>query len=82
MHRWRRLPAEARPCWPTRPLAVRLAIVVALAASLLAVTTPATGQDDARVTPAEIVTITSAATAGVYTVGWQTLGGCDPKSRA
>ena len=51
---------------------------MALAASLLAVTTPATGQDDARVTPAEIVKITSAATAGVYTVGWQTLGGCDP----
>ncbi|MXV90880.1 MAG: hypothetical protein F4004_09410 [Acidimicrobiia bacterium] len=44
----------------------------------MAVTAPAAAQDEAQVAPPEIVRIASAPVAGVYTVGWQTLGGCDP----
>lgn len=76
MHRWRRSPTEARARRLTGPLWLPLGVIAALAAATLAATAPAAGQDEAR----EIVKITSAATAGVYTVGWQTLGGCDPGS--
>lgn len=80
MHRWRRLPTEARTRRLTGPLRLRLGVIAALVAATLGATAPAAGQDDSRVAPPEIVKITSADTAGVYTVGWQTLGGCDPGS--
>ena len=43
-------------------------------------TTPAVGQDGRDPVSPVIVKITSANTAGTYTVDWQTLGGCDPGS--
>ena len=48
------------------------------AAGLLLVSGPVGGQADERSVPVEIVQITSAAVAGTYVVGWETLGGCDP----
>lgn len=78
MHRWRRSPTEARARRLTGPVWLPLGVVAALAAGALGVTAPAAGQDEARVAPPKIVRITSAAVAGVYTVGWRTLGGCDP----
>ena len=55
-----------------------VAAVVLPAAGLLLVSDPVGGQADERSVPVEIVQITSAAVAGTYVVGWQTLGGCDP----
>ena len=52
--------------------------VALLAAGLLLVSGPVGGQADERSVPVEIVRITSAAVAGTYVVGWETLGGCDP----
>lgn len=51
-----------------------------LTAGALAVATPAAGQDGRDPVPPVIVRITTPATAGTYTVDWQTLGGCDPGS--
>ena len=76
MHRWRRSPTEARVRRLTRPRWLLLGVITALAAVILAVTAPVAGQDATEA--ARIVRITTPATAGVYTVGWQTLGGCDP----
>lgn len=78
-HRRRRPPTEARARRLTGPLAVSLGVVIVLAAVVLGVTAPVTGQEDTQVAP-RIVRITSADVAGVYTVGWQTVGGCDPGS--
>lgn len=74
------MPTERRTRRLTGPLRLPLGVIAALAAATLGATAPATGQDESRAAPPEIVKITSAATAGVYTVGWQTLGGCDPGS--
>ena len=57
-----------------------LMVVVALAAGTGGVTAPAVGQDDTRVVAPTIVKITTPNVAGVYTIGWQTLGECDPGS--
>lgn len=77
MHRWRQ-PSTAGG---VRRLAGRfwlpLAVLAAPAAVVLAVTAPVAGQDSTE-EAVRIVRITTPATAGVYTVGWQTLGGCDP----
>lgn len=52
--------------------------VALLGTGLLLVSDPVGGQDGDRSVPVEIVRITSAAVAGTYVVGWETLGGCDP----
>ena len=78
MHRCRRMPTEVHPRWLTRRLWLPLGVIAALAAAILGPTAPAAGQDEAKAVAPVIVRITSAAVAGVYTVGWQTLGGCDP----
>ncbi|MDE0653163.1 MAG: hypothetical protein OXI26_05890 [bacterium] len=49
-----------------------------LGVATLGVAAPAAGQDDAGLEQPRIVRITTPDVAGVYTVGWQTLGGCDP----
>ena len=60
---------------------VRLLVpVTLLAAGALVASAPAAGQDGADSVAPVIVRITSAGTAGTYTVDWQTLGGCDPGS--
>ena len=64
----------------TRRLIETLVAVAVLAAGALAVAAPAVGQDRRDPVPPVIVKITSANTAGTYTVDWQTLGGCDPGS--
>ena len=46
----------------------------------VAVAAPAIGQDGRESVSPVVVKITSANTAGTYTVDWQTLGGCDPGS--
>ena len=53
-------------------------VVVALGTATLGVAAPAVSQDDARAENPRIVRISTPDAAGVYTVGWQTLGGCDP----
>lgn len=80
LHRRRRLPTEARARRLTGLLWLPLGVMAALAAAILGVTAPVTGQDDAQVVAPRVVRITSADVAGVYTVGWQTVGGCDPGS--
>ncbi|MYI56796.1 MAG: hypothetical protein F4062_07205 [Acidimicrobiia bacterium] len=72
------MPTAARSRRLIGPSWLPVGVLVALAAATLGVTAPAAGQDEARAAPPEIVRIASAAVAGVYTVGWQTLGGCDP----
>lgn len=57
-----------------------LAAVSILATGAILVTTPAMAQEDRKVATPVIVRITTPATAGTYTVDWQTLGGCDPGS--
>lgn len=64
----------------TRRLIGSLVAVTVLTAGVLVVAAPAAGQVDDRPVPPVIVTITTAGTAGTYTVDWQTLGGCDPGS--
>ncbi len=55
-----------------------LLAVVLLATGVLIVPAPAAGQSSADSVGLALVRITSAAAAGTYTVGWRTLGGCDP----
>ena len=62
-----------------RRLIGSLVAVTVLTAGALGVAAPAAGQEGHTVPPV-IVRITTAATAGTYTVDWQTLGGCDPGS--
>lgn len=57
-----------------------MGVTALLATGVLVPAGPAVGQDgSARATPV-IVKITSADTAGTYTVDWRTLGGCNPGS--
>ena len=63
-----------------RRLIGSLAAVGLLTTGALVVAAPAAGQDRRDSVSPVIVKITSANTAGAYTVDWQTLGGCDPGS--
>lgn len=63
-----------------RRLIGSLVTVALLTAGTLVVAAPAAGQDERDPVPPVIVRITTPATAGTYTVDWQTLGGCDPGS--
>ena len=63
-----------------RRLIGSLAAVGLLTTGALVVAAPAAGQDRRDSVSPLIVKITSANTAGAYTVDWQTLGGCDPGS--
>lgn len=64
----------------TRRSAGLLAVPLLVATALALAAAPAAGQAEDRPAPLVIVRITSASTAGTYTVGWQTLGSCDPGS--
>ena len=64
----------------TRRMAGLLAVPLLVGPALALAAGPALGQEDPEVTARVIVRITTPATAGTYTVDWQTLGGCDPGS--
>ena len=64
----------------TRRPATLLAVSLLVAPALALATGPVLGQEDREAVPPVIVRITTPATAGTYTVDWQTLGGCDPGS--
>ena len=63
-----------------RRLIGSLVAVGLLTMAAVVVAAPAVGQDGRDSVSPVIVRITSADTAGTYTVDWQTLGGCDPGS--
>lgn len=64
----------------TRRTAGLLAVALLIAPTLALATGSALGQEQRDPVPPVIVRITTPATAGTYTVDWQTLGGCDPGS--
>ena len=60
-----------------RLFGVLVAVVVVASGSVL-LASPVAAQRGDTSAPAAVVTITTPAVAGTYTVTWQTLGGCDP----